>query len=681
MQTINFADMTQPKYDIFISYRRVGGYETAKHLFDLLSRDGYKVSFDIDTLRNGDFDVELLKRVEECTDFILILNQGAFDRTIDPDFDPQKDWLRQELAHALKLGKNIIPIMLNGFTEFPDNLPADVARVQKKNGPKYDQYYFDEFYNKLVNIFLETPKPVKSTVQVATSKPTMGTLIIKTDLDCAVYNYGEKIGEAKAGEYTSFTLPLGDNELMYVGLECNEDYYEEPQPIVIEENRRTSVKVALLEKYNTRTYLLSLPDEEFERFKNGKYGFKLKSSGKIVIEPKYDNAIYAFSEGLAMVELNGKWGFINKTGKEVTPFKYDYYAMSFSEGLAMVWLNGKWGFIDKTGKEVISLKYDDACDVSEGLAAVKLNGKWGFIDKTGKEIVPLKYDVTGYFSEGLARVKLNGKWGYIDKTGKEVVPLKYDDVHSFSEGLAKVELNGKWGFIDKTGKEIVPLKYDSAAYLHFSEGKAKAERDAYLLSFPDNQFEEFEENGKCGYKIKSTGEIVVSPKYSFAGYFWEGLAWVVSDYFPYKFGFIDKTGEEVIPLKYDRGGNFSEGLAMVEINRKYGFIDRTGEEVIPLKYDYAGDFSEGLAWVGLNGKYGYIDKTGKEVIPLKYDKVDYFSEGLAAVKLNGKWGFIDKTGKEITPLKYDLADSFSGGKVQVKLNGETFYIDKNGNRV
>ena len=50
-------------YDIFISYRREGGYETAKHLYDLLNRDGYKVSFDIDTLRNGDFDIELYKRI------------------------------------------------------------------------------------------------------------------------------------------------------------------------------------------------------------------------------------------------------------------------------------------------------------------------------------------------------------------------------------------------------------------------------------------------------------------------------------------------------------------------------------------------------------------------------------------------------------------------------------------
>ena len=98
------------KYDIFISYRREGGYDTAKHLNDLLVRDGYRVSFDIDTLRNGDFDVQLLERIEECNDFILVVDKHAFDRTLDPDFDPQKDWLRCELAHALKHNKNIIPV-------------------------------------------------------------------------------------------------------------------------------------------------------------------------------------------------------------------------------------------------------------------------------------------------------------------------------------------------------------------------------------------------------------------------------------------------------------------------------------------------------------------------------------------------------------------------------------------
>lgn len=142
------------KYDVFISYRREGGYDTAKHLNDLLVRDGYKVSFDIDTLRNGDFDVQLLERIEECKDFILIVDKHAFDRTLDKTFDPNKDWMRCELAHALKHNKNIIPVFLSGVIGFPDGLPSDIANVTKKNGPEYNRYYFNDFYETLKKRFL-----------------------------------------------------------------------------------------------------------------------------------------------------------------------------------------------------------------------------------------------------------------------------------------------------------------------------------------------------------------------------------------------------------------------------------------------------------------------------------------------------------------------------------------------
>lgn len=145
------------KYDVFISYRREGGYDTAKHLNDLLVRDGYKVSFDIDTLRNGDFDTQLLERIERCKDFILIVDEHAFDRTLDPTFDPKKDWLRCELAYALKHKKNIIPVFLSGVEGFPEGLPNDVKEVIKKSGPKYDRYFFNGFYKTLKSRFLHKP--------------------------------------------------------------------------------------------------------------------------------------------------------------------------------------------------------------------------------------------------------------------------------------------------------------------------------------------------------------------------------------------------------------------------------------------------------------------------------------------------------------------------------------------
>lgn len=144
------------KFDIFISYRREGGFEVAKHIKDLLTRDGYSVSFDMDNLMSGDFNKEIFKRIAECEDFILILDANVFKGTLEGR-EKQKDWLRMELSEALRNDKNVIPIMLDGFNEFPDNLPKDIADVRYKNGPKYDKVYFDAFYEKLKHFIKEVP--------------------------------------------------------------------------------------------------------------------------------------------------------------------------------------------------------------------------------------------------------------------------------------------------------------------------------------------------------------------------------------------------------------------------------------------------------------------------------------------------------------------------------------------
>lgn len=149
------------KFDIFISYRRAGGFDTAKHLYDLLVRDGYKVSFDIDTLRNGNFDTQLLTRIEQCKDFILIVDEHAFDRTLDPNNDLQNDWMRWELSHALKHKKNIVPVFLSGVTDFPKNLPEDIVEVTKKHAAKHDKEYFDGFYKKLCSMLTSRSRKFK----------------------------------------------------------------------------------------------------------------------------------------------------------------------------------------------------------------------------------------------------------------------------------------------------------------------------------------------------------------------------------------------------------------------------------------------------------------------------------------------------------------------------------------
>ena len=168
---------------------------------------------------------------------------------------------------------------------------------------------------------------------------------------------------------------------------------------------------------------------------------------------KYDYA-YEFSDGLACVEKDDLYGFIDKSGNLVVPLKYES-ANNFSNGLALVWIDDKYGFIDKTGKEVIPLEYDDANDFNDGLARVEKDEKCIFIDTTGKEVFPIEYDNAWDFSGGLARVEKDDMYGFIDKNGKLVIPLEYEDTDDFSDGLAWVEKDDKIGFIDKTGKLVL----------------------------------------------------------------------------------------------------------------------------------------------------------------------------------------------------------------------------------
>lgn len=181
------------KYDVFISYRRDGGFNTAKQLSDLLMRDGYRVSFDIDTLRSGDFDKQLYSRIDMCRDFILIVDEHAFDRTIK-DKNPRKnDWVRCELAYALEKKKNIIPIFLSGVEGFPEDLPQDISEVTMKNGLKYNQIYFDAFYQELKNRFLHKKAPIKKILVyiIAVILFIVGIVIIKPLTPSNGYKYKE----------------------------------------------------------------------------------------------------------------------------------------------------------------------------------------------------------------------------------------------------------------------------------------------------------------------------------------------------------------------------------------------------------------------------------------------------------------------------------------------------------
>ena len=139
------------KYDIFISYRRDGGEFLGKSLYDKLTDAGYRVFFDVESLRSGKFNTQLYQVIAECQDFILLLPKGALDRCIT---DPG-DWVLQEILCAMQHHKNIIPIMMRGF-EWPKNLPPVLGALPMYEGLQAQSEYFDAMVQRMAGQLLHS---------------------------------------------------------------------------------------------------------------------------------------------------------------------------------------------------------------------------------------------------------------------------------------------------------------------------------------------------------------------------------------------------------------------------------------------------------------------------------------------------------------------------------------------
>ena len=142
-------------YDIFISYRRDGGYDTAQLLYDRLTQMRYRVSFDLETLRGGKFNTQLYKRIEESSDVLAIMSKDSLNLRENPD----DDWFRLEIAHALKHKKNIVPVFLRDF-RFPQKgeLPPDIADLVDYQGVTASQEHFDSTLQRICRNFKAKPQ-------------------------------------------------------------------------------------------------------------------------------------------------------------------------------------------------------------------------------------------------------------------------------------------------------------------------------------------------------------------------------------------------------------------------------------------------------------------------------------------------------------------------------------------
>ena len=329
----------------------------------------------------------------------------------------------------------------------------------------------------------------------------------------------------------------------------------------------------------------------------------------------------------------GLWGYCDKEGRTKCRFIYQF-AYEFSDGMARVVLDEKFGFLGKTVRIAIEPQYQRARDFNCGLAPVayKPNGddsefKWGYIDKKNNLSVPYLYDDARRFEDcGLALICLDGNHGLINTSGKIVLPLEYDYIvlDKFSEmkpGL--ICKDGLIGFVNTKGDVFISPQFEGT--FGFSEGVAACKK------------------GKEWFTIDLTGKRLVDLHYDEARYYSEGLLPVAhcignidkkigKEQKRYRWGFCDKEGNEVIPCEYDKVLPFSEGYAAACFHGKWGYIDHGNRVMIPFQYSFVADggdehgmfgrLADGVAKVGLGGQdvrksqWGFfeINKLGQEFL-------------------------------------------------------------------
>lgn len=223
-----------------------------------------------------------------------------------------------------------------------------------------------------------------------------------------------------------------------------------------------------------------------------KYGF-VNRKGEAVVEPQYESA-FGFSDGLAAVAVDVgqnyrviKWGFIDKNGKmRVAPQFDDVRPFSEEKAFVKDHHSGKWGVIDLRGNFIIAPQFDDATFFNEDMAAIKLGDSWGFINHDGKIIVNPMFRVVSPYNDGVAAVCHEPlKWNFMNKNAVFSFANQYQAVSDFFENHAFVAHNDRIGLINKKGEFVVEPQFDNAFPFYFSAEKVFLNEELFTFVYND----------------------------------------------------------------------------------------------------------------------------------------------------------------------------------------------------
>jgi hypothetical protein len=467
-------------------------------------------------------------------------------------------------------------------------------------------------------------------------------------------------------------------------------------------------------------------------FQSGAYKGFMDKNYKIIFPAKYSSLELLQDGNFLVTDMRNKSYVMDLSGKTLSPTKYDEMrtltsSQDYEKVLGyIVNIKGKYGFIDANLKSVIPVKYKSLYDIGFGCddfifscelkdnEVYILNSKgqqlsknsfkyvnqtilfdkylivekaskekpkkkkkkkndsddefdsfafepsyYNLVDLSGNLVMPTDFeDYTTVYYElpfSLFLLKNKGTWvGY----SNELKPIlispagsaeKFTYIDNLSDDLYIVQIGGKdegygipdggvFGLFRGNGTQILPIVYE----------------DITSTGYGDDLMMLIKKAGKYGLYTKD-GKMLVDHIYSSIDC--DGYDCIVKDYIERlsmeKVGLLNAlTGKEVIPAKYNQLEKmyYSDFYAFSEIN-KFGIMSSNGSVVLKPKYAYiksvnlyendqfflanvygsikADPYGYGIEVDG--GNWGVISIKGDTLVPFKYKEIEFINDSIINV--------------------------------------------------
>ena len=424
------------------------------------------------------------------------------------------------------------------------------------------------------------------------------------------------------------------------------------------------------------------------------------SRGDLLIPQRFEVA-FPFSERLAGVRLDGKFGFIDRSGKLVIPARFDLVG-SFTAGIAEVVRDGKAGAIDRQGRTIVEPEHLRAmpfgtgavllidgtsesrlradCSALTDAATVLMGGDVGapdrlyrIFDRRTRRLDPQAYRFRHFddASRGLVWAAVEGtdSFGLLRSDSSWQVAPQYRKVSRLSEGFATACKAGgprEWirycGAVDEEGRLVVPLRFHGEFQWRTGLKLVRAGKQVGIVDtsgrlLGDRVFDHA--------RLPEQGDISLVK----IGAEWLGL---------------DRAGNLV--ANPQDGEIVSQCPSGLRAEKRSGRVRLLGADGRPTEPHLFGEYTKlnchGPTTVELDGKRGFVDTDGHLLGGLPaFDDTYGFSAGHAAVQLNGKWGIIDESGRYTVEPRFERLHPDGRGAFAAAIGERMSWIDGEGREV